>query len=267
MIIPAIGATYKQAMYEGSCRAMSLTLSQLNQLRRSLQDRKKELKQQIAHSDNDGLQHSMRDSIGELSLYDNHPGDLGTELYERGKDVALNERAEHQLEEIRNALENIATGTYGVCLTCGIEIPFERMEAIPWTTYCVRHSPNQDTSDRRPAEEEFLQPPFGRTSLDERDDNTQFDGEDAWQAVEKFGNSNTPAMAEDPNDFDYYDPYIEADENSGYVESIESFLATDLYGEAKMVIRNGEYRRYMESQEGDRLLEPASPASSRKPRR
>lgn len=242
---------------------MALTLGQLRQLKRSLNDRRKELEQQIDHSDNDGLQQSMRDSLGELSLNDNHPADHGTEVYERSKDIALNEMAEHQLEEVLRALENIETGTYGTCLTCGADIPFQRLEAIPWTAYCVQHSPNQDTSDRRPAEEEFLHPPFGRTSLDGRDDETQFDGEDAWQQVAQYGNSNTPAMAENPDAFDYDNPYVESDENEGYVEPIESFLATDLYGEAKMVIRNREYRQYMDSREGDPLLESVLPASGR----
>ena len=43
---------------------------------------------------------SEREASGELSSYDNHPGDLGTELFEREKDVALEIHEEDQLNEI-----------------------------------------------------------------------------------------------------------------------------------------------------------------------
>ena len=70
------------------------------------------------------------------------------------------------------------------CDTCGATISFERLQAIPTTLYCIEHVPDPHSSDRRPVEEEFLAPPFGRTSLDELPDQNQFDGEDAWQIVE-----------------------------------------------------------------------------------
>ena len=35
----------------------------------------------------DGLGASMTDATGELSAYDNHPGDSGSEMYERSKDL------------------------------------------------------------------------------------------------------------------------------------------------------------------------------------
>ncbi|MEG3068544.1 MAG: hypothetical protein RQM95_10115 [Syntrophaceticus schinkii] len=31
----------------------------------------------------------LRDSINELSMYDNHPADIGTETFERSKDIGL----------------------------------------------------------------------------------------------------------------------------------------------------------------------------------
>lgn len=63
-----------------------------------------------------GLDH---ESTGELSSYDNHPGDDATELYEREKDLALNKHLEKEYEEIVEALERIHEGTYGTCSVCG----------------------------------------------------------------------------------------------------------------------------------------------------
>jgi hypothetical protein len=36
--------------------------------------------------------------MGELSSYDNHRGDEGTDLYEREKDVALHQHQDYELE-------------------------------------------------------------------------------------------------------------------------------------------------------------------------
>jgi YteA family regulatory protein len=236
-----------------------LNSKQLNQLKQQLLDEKADLERRLDDNGNFGLSESQGDSSGELSMYDNHPADTATGLYEREKDIALNEHAEFQLNQLNRSLENMAEGDYGICVTCGTAIPFERLEAIPTTEYCIKHSVDNHVSDRRPVEEEFLNPPFGRTSLDEQGDQNQFDGEDAWQIVESWGNSDSPAMAEDPEIFDYDSVYIEADEPDGYVEPIESFLATDLYGNHVSIVRNREYRRYMASNEGDHELETDPP--------
>lgn len=242
---------------------MKLTEKQRTMLRKQLINRQEEIEQQLLQNEHYGLNQSMRDSIRELSFYDNHPADIGSELFERGKDIALNENAEHNLEEVLIALESMNTGTYGICLVCDQNIPYARLEAIPWTPYCIKHAPNQDISVGRPVEEEILTPPFGRTSFDEREDETEFDGEDAWQIVASWGNSNSPAMVEDADAMDYNNLYLESDENVGYVEAIESFLATDIYGQSTMIIRNNEYRKYMAGDEGDHSLEVTqSPAAT-----
>jgi YteA family regulatory protein len=227
----------------------------LRELRQWLLRDLHDLKKRIAGNDHYQLNESMRDSLDELSVNDNHPGDLGTEMFERGKDRTLLERDAFRLERIESALERMETGEYGRCKECGAFISPERLNAMPTAEYCVEHEPRQDVSDRRPVEERFLQPPFGRTSMDENDQ-TAFDGEDAWQIVSSWGNSNSPAMAEDRQVTDYDSVHIEADENEGFVEPIESFLATDITGRRVSVVRNREYRRYLSAGEGYALLEP-----------
>lgn len=240
-----------------------LSEERVEHLKKKLQQEKEELEIWFEDNHTFGLNESLRDSIGELSVNDNHPGDHGTEVYERSKDIALQEKREHQLEQIHLALESMETGTYGSCAICGQAISYERLEAIPYTPYCKEHA-DQETSHRRPVEEEFLQPPFGRTSLDDAEQ-TGFDGEDAWQIVSSWGNSNSPALAEDRQIEDYDDVYLEADELEGSVEPIESFLATDLYGEQVSVVRNKTYRRYLDNEEGDRELELLPPDEEEPP--
>jgi hypothetical protein len=63
-------------------------------------------------------------------------------------------------------------------------------------------------------------------------------------------------MSEDREVHSYDDLYIEADENEGYVEAFESFIATDIYGKEVSIVRNKAYRQYMDNREGEPLLEP-----------
>jgi YteA family regulatory protein len=241
-----------------------LTATQLAELKQMLLKERAVLEQKLDHTDHYGLNSAMSDSISELSAYDNHPGDLATEMYERGKDIALLEQDDLHLARISQALTAMDNGAYGACLTCHQPIPIQRLYALPDTQYCLDHSPRQIVSDRRPAEEDFLTPPFGRTSMDEQSSYNGFDGEDAWQIVEQWGNSDSPAMAENPG-HDYEHLMTEADENDGYVESIESFLATDITGRHVAVVRNRAYKQYMENREGDPLLEWEAPGEDDSP--
>lgn len=232
-----------------------LTEKQIAVFRERLVREKAELERRLGQNEHYGLAESIGEQISELSTYDNHPADIGTEMFERGKDIALNERTEFRLEDIDLALQRMDAGTYGHCEVCGKEIPLERLEALPMTVTCVDHAKERDKSFRRPVEEQFLNPPFGRTSLDEKEGQNGFDGEDAWQIVSSWGTSNSPAMAENRQVDGYDDIGIEEDEADGYVEPIENFVATDLYGKHVMVVRNETYRRYIEDGEGEALLE------------
>ncbi|GGF77640.1 hypothetical protein GCM10010912_23370 [Paenibacillus albidus] len=233
-----------------------LTARQLSELRALLNQQHDDIQHRLQNNEHYGLQESMRDSTGDLSEIDNHPGDAATELYHRSMDISLLERDEHGLDNIDAALNAITEGTYGLCLTCGEPIPFERLAAIPSTRYCKEHNPRQSSPFTRPAEEEFLSPPFGRTSLDERDTQNGFDGEDAWQIVESWGNSDSPAMAEGNNIDSYNDMEIEADETEGFVEPWENFVATDISGNHVTVVRGTSYQHYLDSEEGSYLLDP-----------
>lgn len=55
-------------------------------------------------------------------------------------------------------------------------------------------------------------------------------------------------MQEDGNIDDYDNMYIEAsDDVDGFVESFESFVATDMTGSDVYIVRNRRYRHYMDS--------------------
>lgn len=172
----------------------------------------------------------LRTSTGEDSLVDNHPADIATEVYERGRDMAIRDRLKHKVEAIDAALERLKKGKYGICEHCGREIPFERLKAIPYTTDCAecsreKEKEEQHSFDRGSPEEEILSRAFSRTFNDSTD-RAGFDGEDSWQAVARYGSSESPQdlgtnrNVSDPNDF-----YEDADEQIGAVEDIETIEA------------------------------------------
>jgi len=83
---------------------------------------------------------SETDNISELSSFDQHQGDIGTETFEREKDYSLLEQLEAEIGDLDAALRKIDEGTYGICEVCGRPIPGERLEARPAARRCVRHA-------------------------------------------------------------------------------------------------------------------------------
>ncbi|MBO5099727.1 MAG: TraR/DksA family transcriptional regulator [Treponema sp.] len=51
--------------------------------------------------------------------------------------AALGTQDSNRLQMINNALDRIKQGTYGRCLRCGIDIPQDRLEAIPYAFMCI----------------------------------------------------------------------------------------------------------------------------------
>lgn len=87
---------------------------------------------------------SQADSISELSTVDQHLADVGSETFERTKDLSVHEDVEGRLDDIARAFDKLESGTYGTCESCGKPIPDERLEAVPGARYCVEHQAAQE---------------------------------------------------------------------------------------------------------------------------
>src|SRR5947209_551098 len=77
------------------------------------------------------------EASGSLSNTPLHLADLGTDNWEQELSLSLLETEEQRLEEIAAALDRIGQGTYGRCRECGGEVPRARLDAVPYTRYCV----------------------------------------------------------------------------------------------------------------------------------
>jgi DnaK suppressor protein len=61
------------------------------------------------------------------------------------------DRESNLLRNVRSALGRIADGSYGVCMHCEEDIKPKRLDAVPWTKYCIRC---QEAADRHEFEGE-----------------------------------------------------------------------------------------------------------------
>jgi DnaK suppressor protein len=75
-------------------------------------------------------------AAGEVG-FDEEYADAGTVTFERERDLSLSQNARDLIEKIERALERMDQGTFGRCQACGRPIEPERLDALPYATYCL----------------------------------------------------------------------------------------------------------------------------------
>src|SRR3954463_3806810 len=83
------------------------------------------------------LQHNGSGDTGELTSFDQHPADSGTNLADADREEASLEGLLAQPERGGGALARRAAAPYGRCGECGNALPDERLEARPEAERCV----------------------------------------------------------------------------------------------------------------------------------
>lgn len=81
---------------------------------------------------------SEQEEAGDLSLVPFHMADRGTDTMDAELDESNATRASRELAEIDAALERLyaTPEKFGRCENSGREIPFERLDIIPWARTC-----------------------------------------------------------------------------------------------------------------------------------
>ncbi|NGP44243.1 yteA family sporulation protein [Bacillaceae bacterium SIJ1] len=208
-----------------------------------LQALKQQIKERLAALQHADDTHEDRLQMGgELSYYDNHPADSGTDLFEREKDQALHEHEDHERQELLFALERINHGTYGICQETGAPIPLERLQALPEARTVATVTADEHLASDRPVEEDILS--SMPSSFSQPDDN-RYDGEDAWQEVATYGSSDSPSDIQDPAIQNYVDINEANEERVGAVERHDSFMASrDLDGAGHINVQSKSHEAY-----------------------
>jgi RNA polymerase-binding protein DksA len=80
---------------------------------------------------------SQKDISGDLSGYSFHMADVASDHFDR--EFALNLASEEQglVYEIDEALQRMKEHKFGRCLKCGKKIKLKRLQAVPYTKYCI----------------------------------------------------------------------------------------------------------------------------------
>jgi len=84
------------------------------------------------------LKKNRMEATGETSSMPIHMADIGTDNYEQEFTLSLMETEEDTLAAIEAALERVEDGTYGTCEECGATVPKLRLNAIPYTPFCIK---------------------------------------------------------------------------------------------------------------------------------
>ena len=76
------------------------------------------------------------------------PTDRASLESDRNFTLRIRDRERKLIGKIKEALERIETGTYGICESCGEEISEERLEARPVTTLCIECKTKQEQDEK-----------------------------------------------------------------------------------------------------------------------
>lgn len=74
-------------------------------------------------------------------LSKSHSSDSGEQAVERENDEvieSLRDETETELAQVKQALSRITDGNYGSCESCGEDINPKRLEAVPFSTLCIK---------------------------------------------------------------------------------------------------------------------------------
>jgi DnaK suppressor protein len=76
------------------------------------------------------------------------PTDRASLEAERNFMLRIRDRESKLIKKIKQALERIENGTYGICESCGEEISIKRLKARPVTTQCIECKAKEESLEK-----------------------------------------------------------------------------------------------------------------------
>lgn len=101
----------------------------LEQFKKRLEERQRELRRVVARTEDEGR---AADSETAQDIADKAANSYNKEFlfHQSNSDRQL-------LGMVESALDRVRQGNFGQCISCGGEINSKRLEAVPWTRYCI----------------------------------------------------------------------------------------------------------------------------------
>ncbi|NNM43395.1 MAG: TraR/DksA family transcriptional regulator [Chlamydiae bacterium] len=111
---------------------MALKKQDIEKFKKRLEDLKEEMMQYVRGASEDVK------TTDESKGYSQHQADEGTDDFARTISLEVTDKEFKILRQIDRALEKIDEDTYGICDITQEEIPFARLDAIPYATMTVK---------------------------------------------------------------------------------------------------------------------------------
>lgn len=123
-----------------------MTKNELNRYREVLETKQAELSRVLRNREGIAIEKSP-DALDEVQ-----------HAAERELAIRNLDRESNLLRNVRAALRRLDEGAYGICLHCEEEISPKRLNAVPWTAYCIQCQERADRTREEGAEslEELL---------------------------------------------------------------------------------------------------------------
>jgi DnaK suppressor protein len=116
-----------------------------------LTDKKKKMFRKILNDWLDELLDEANKTVSGMSDHKDNlpdPADRATLESDRNFTLRIRDRERKLIGKIKDALERIEGGTYGVCESCGEEIGEARLKARPVTTLCIDCKKRQENEEK-----------------------------------------------------------------------------------------------------------------------
>ncbi|MDT8069993.1 MAG: TraR/DksA family transcriptional regulator [Terriglobia bacterium] len=97
--------------------------------KKRLEDRQRELRTNVSRNEQDGRAADL-DTAQDIA-------DRASSSYQKEFLFHQSSNERQLLQMVEGALSRIREGTFGECISCGNEINIKRLEAVPWTRYCI----------------------------------------------------------------------------------------------------------------------------------
>jgi DnaK suppressor protein len=111
------------------CIPVTLSPQDLRRLEEKLRQQARAIERSMLTAVEQGRQ-AMADETQDVA-------DQAVNAYQKEMLFSQGTNGHGQLSLVRLALDRLREGTYGECIACGNTIGEKRLEALPWTPYCI----------------------------------------------------------------------------------------------------------------------------------
>lgn len=118
----------KQGFYEGAYERMDKR--KMKAYRDRLLARRESLFSQVTEAEMSSRERDLEAT--------QDPADMAANAYTKELLISMSANDRKLLQLIDEALERVEKGEYGDCVNCGEPVSEKRLDAVPWTRYCLK---------------------------------------------------------------------------------------------------------------------------------